>query len=60
MDGVRQLVRQLDGADVLGAEGGELLNGFEDLVGEFAGRDEDQGRGRGVGVGLSCQLGIVW
>jgi hypothetical protein len=32
--------------DVLGAKSRELLNGLEDLVGEFAGRNEDQGGGK--------------
>lgn len=52
MNSIGDLVDKLDGVDVLRAVGRELLNRFENLVGEFACRDEYNGsRGR-RGVGL--------
>lgn len=52
LDGVGNILGQLGGVDVLGAKGREQLDGFEDLVGKLAGRDEDEGGGELCGVGL--------
>lgn len=52
MNGVRDFLREVYAAHVAGAEGGEDLDGFEDLVCELAGWDEDEGGGCWGVVGL--------
>lgn len=52
LDGVGDLVGQLDSADILCAERGKEFDGLEDLVGKLAGWDKDKGGGESGRVSL--------
>lgn len=56
LDSIGDLVRQLSSSDIFGAEGRELFNVFEDLIGEFAGGYEDEGGGKCRRIGLDLRL----
>lgn len=43
LDGVGDLLCEIDGSDILCAERGECLDGFEDLLGKLTSRYEDEG-----------------
>lgn len=52
LDGVGDLVGQLDSADILCAERGKEFDSLEDLVGKLAGWDKDKGGGESGRVSL--------